>query len=969
MASSPSNVAHNSPVLVTPRKRATSLPSSSPLSELSPPSSPEQSLLPPLLSDDLIFSSPITGTRAQRTLKARQKGFKKRALTFQSQEDQARLQALNIEQEIQKQGELTTSQKHEYYNSVIDSLQTRGYSLGDMILYVSDPIHKRGVDCWDLFRTKGWAAKVLDLWANQSSTTAREQVRSWAVQHVVTEVKHEAQQLTESKYLQTLHKKFDAKLLLSFSISSIQSHLQMHCSTIMDVLSSVATSARQVKEASSQRFTKKLTVVTSAALALLGEYSYSNNWAKKAISLYLYSSGSQRQPLSVLSHLGLGESYDSIVSKNRKRKRKKKKTSPSNRDSLGPDAQAAPAATPVPSQRAGSLRELSNSMIDMACVIASTGLFATSYDNINMVFKAAEQIVGRTDAQENGTCATIWRLYKAAIEDIQVVDLEASFAKAPPLSITDVLLSSEEAQTLSINLWHCILRIIVTHGGEGFKKFLSDLNRTLPCTDHKIEIHKTPLHPLPAFDIDESTIIGGAEVVDKVFEVLQVKAKEGWSNIVKFFCGDQLTIARLRALLNIRAGHEGGYSGFGWGVWMPGLFHAKMADTHGGFLMHWGKAAAGPRNPGCLAFHNTILQRKPILTTSLPPFQTLRDLIFTSLYARVLHCLLVVSKTSSLAEYLEHENLSWSLLEHHAQMILNQFANADIVADLRWKRARSEVQVENSKTSLELAAPNTSEGDMVFENAILFLRDALLSREFTDAIKGGDSGRVMIILKTWALSFRGSGRTKYAHEMLHLIHNVQHVWPKKIHDIVFDNWLVNPSGMPNSWVEVDLMQEHMNFWIKNFYRAHGSAASWEWLEMIAPCVEVLRDLARNFKMMLGSDIGTAHHTMDLSVDIPDLMSSLHDHEVYEHKRGRKLDLDDLPVPDIVSTGCNSLFSGKTSPLKDYNTTFQNLQARRRLVPLVGGEKSQADSQVGLSPQIPAQASAGVHLPLSTPESV
>lgn len=33
-------------------------------------------------------------------------------------------------------------------------------------------------------------------------------------------------------------------------------------------------------------------------------------------------------------------------------------------------------------------------------------------------------------------------------------------------------------------------------------------------------------------------------------------------------------------------------------------------------------------------------------------------------------------------------------------------------------------------------------------------------------------------------------------------------------DIIFNNWLLNPSGKPNSWVKVDIMQEHMNFWIK-----------------------------------------------------------------------------------------------------------------------------------------------------------
>lgn len=46
--------------------------------------------------------------------------------------------------------------------------------------------------------------------------------------------------------------------------------------------------------------------------------------------------------------------------------------------------------------KGGSLRQLSDSMVDMARAIASTGLFGTSYDNINLVFRVAEQIVGRT---------------------------------------------------------------------------------------------------------------------------------------------------------------------------------------------------------------------------------------------------------------------------------------------------------------------------------------------------------------------------------------------------------------------------------------------------------------------------------------------------------------------------------------------------------------------------------------------
>lgn len=117
------------------------------------------------------------------------------------------------------------------------------------------------------------------------------------------------------------------------------------------------------------------------------------------MGLYLYSTGSQRQPLSVMSHLGLSESYYSITGK--KCRKKKKKKDHQNPDSHGPafDATKSPTMEKIDEEslwHGGSLRQLSNSMLDMARAVALTGLFATSYDNINMVSKAAKQVVGRT---------------------------------------------------------------------------------------------------------------------------------------------------------------------------------------------------------------------------------------------------------------------------------------------------------------------------------------------------------------------------------------------------------------------------------------------------------------------------------------------------------------------------------------------------------------------------------------------
>ena len=109
----------------------------------------------------------------------------------------------------------------------------------------------------------------------------------------------------------------------------------------------------------------------------------------------------------------------------------------------------------------------------------------------------------------------------------------------------------------------------------------------------------------------------------------------------------------------------------------------------------------------------------------------------------------------------------------YADAVVDTFTDARLVNRLRRSHCQKS-KVQGKLDQGELA------GDMVFKNAVLFLRDGLILREFSDAIKCGDSGRVLLVLKLWALSFRGSGRAKYAYEVLHLLHNITHVWPKLV---------------------------------------------------------------------------------------------------------------------------------------------------------------------------------------------
>ena len=229
-----------------------------------------------------------------------------------------------------------------------------------------------------------------------------------------------------------------------------------------------------------------------------------------------------------------------------------------------------------------------------------------------------------------------------------VEDLHKGIMNAPPLTLDDIQLTDAEADQWYACMVYTILRIIVDHGGPGFKRWQSDVENCQPVTMDKIGVHKTHVHPLPAFEVDESSIVGNVEVNDCIDEELQLDPdKPEYNRLVRINAGDQLTQARQRTILAIRGGHEDAARAYMGRAFMPGLFHGKMTDIHGILETHFGKPHTGNRSPGGLAYHNKCLDRLPIVLSSLPPFSTARDLVMVSLYARVLHCLLLVSGKAS----------------------------------------------------------------------------------------------------------------------------------------------------------------------------------------------------------------------------------------------------------------------------------------------------------------------------------
>lgn len=109
-----------------------------------------------------------------------------------------------------------------------------------------------------------------------------------------------------------------------------------------------------------------------------------------------------------------------------------------------------------------------------------------------------------------------------------------------------------------------------------------------------------------------------------------------------------------------------------------------MAGTHG-VLNTWGKPKCAARNPGSLCYHDTILERKPTVLTLPSPFRTTRDLIFHSLSARDLHCMLLALRGKSLENFQSIN--SFDQLKQLAQKVQKDYPDTKQVAKLRQDRA------------------------------------------------------------------------------------------------------------------------------------------------------------------------------------------------------------------------------------------------------------------------------------------
>ncbi|KAG8775483.1 hypothetical protein FRC12_001450 [Ceratobasidium sp. 428] len=591
------------------------------------------------------------------------------------------------------------------------------------------------------------------------------------------------------------------------------------------------------------------------------------NLFAKGFTAYLYSSGVHAATINVLNRLGLGVSYSTLLE---------------------------------------LISSLNRSCIERFQDVASRCRSIFVWDNLNFDDKPTEQRIKNAGSFESGTAATIVELHpppgcepEAIDEALDLDKYLSAVENAPDLETADVVPTPEDEEHLRNEFVYETINMLVEHAGELFKQFKKSNEAFRPLIQPLLPLRVSKAYPLPTLHIEQASANGNATVTEELRRITQIDKSELFRRRLLLTTGDLLTIIRLLSVRDVRTLYmrtpihiKDRVDNLSYLVPFASLFHIRIAGVTGILHTHFGKPNARPEDgPASLWRHNEVLKRKNIAISQAFKYRTVQDLTFHSLYARLLDIVRIESGCDSLQSFGER----LAKLSH----------------DEAWAKLQSVV----SAAITRFTTPEEAGADDVLRNSILFIRDALLFRSFVTSVKCGNMAMIELILKVWAISFRGSGRTQYASELLRLRHNLVHAWPKPLRELVLSNMLVNMTGKKNGWKEIDLLQEHMNYWIK---ATRGPNATWKWLAEISPCISALRELATQVNTSLAPRNSNHHTSPNLQADLDALVKSLVESKVHERDCTRHLDKS-LQAKDALALGFQVL-EGYNSPIKEFNRT-------------------------------------------------
>ncbi|KAK0479278.1 hypothetical protein IW261DRAFT_1626799, partial [Armillaria novae-zelandiae] len=511
-----------------------------------------------------------------------------------------------------------------------------------------------------------------------------------------------------------------------------------------------------------------------------------------------------------------------------------------------------------------------------------------SYDNLNIPFRVFSQRLDNRGEFGNGCAATVYIRRNAT-----PLSPEANQSLQVTQALIDIYnLAIRDSAAIHEQMTYYVLHFLIQHPSFDQHSYSGKNHVTLQRPARKRVL------PSGKENITKQSLLGSVNIAEASYED-HIRLITEWLQQLKLnctdekkklalesliaWCGDQLTMDRLRGLFRFRVGDSNSFDRMDWMLLIFGWLHLQMAFAQSLFKQNLGTTKGqGLRK----AF--SLLRRKGLQNTSVrgPFHQHLEEALYHVAEAHILVDWKVVGQVDSLHEL---RAKSPEELKHLAEKIVRFHGSSDALNTFDEHGQKDECK----------------------RQTIMWNRDVLQYITLDDAIKHGDVGIMEAMLPQLLFRFVGGGNSNYTVEVLELLQGLNREWPVEVREFVCENcWVLNFSGQVNSFVPVDQAQEHNIKDIKVTYRSEGPNIKWDYLKKLHPAIPVIRSLADHMEHQFGTlTRGKRHTTPKKESDVLEMMTFLEASGYPTYKSGRRIKSDRDKVVDYMERGTIKLSRG------------------------------------------------------------
>ncbi|EGX47940.1 hypothetical protein AOL_s00081g267 [Orbilia oligospora ATCC 24927] len=161
----------------------------------------------------------------------------------------------------------------------------------------------------------------------------------------------------------------------------------------------------------------------------------------------------------------------------------------------------------------------------------------------------------------------------------------------------------------------------------------------------------------------------------------------------------------------------------------------------------------------------------------------------------------------------------------------------------------------------ELESLPDAQRDHTQESGLLLIFHGIMVRDLFRVIRAGDTGRLLLLAELFIPFFSGSGMNNYLYEFMDFKAATTKEYSSVLLDILKQNWLLNPSGLPGKFMAIDEFTEYIVRMLKDIYGINLTDKTENHRRfVISRLVVCLSRIKEELESVSGSSGGRSGHT-------------------------------------------------------------------------------------------------------------